>query len=78
MVTFLLHQSPRALQLRDASGSLPVEVAAAGDAPLDVLFLLVTKWPECLPRRRSLAVEGRVAGDTPPNPWPQKRACLGN
>jgi Ankyrin repeat len=49
VVECLLDRWPGALQLRDKKGLLPMELAVASRAPLDVLFLCVLKWPECVP-----------------------------
>jgi ankyrin repeat protein len=50
VVKYLVEQGPGALQERDNNGFLPLERAVACGAPLDVLFLCVSTWPECLPR----------------------------
>jgi Ankyrin repeat len=49
VVKYLVEQGPGALQERDNNGFLPWELAVACGAPLDVLFLCVSTWPECLP-----------------------------
>jgi ankyrin repeat protein len=49
VVACLLDQHPGVLQQRDAHGLLPMALAVASRAPLDVLFLCVLKWPECVP-----------------------------
>jgi hypothetical protein len=51
VVACLLDQRPGVLQQRDARGLLPMELAVASRAPLDVLFLCVLKWPECVLQR---------------------------
>jgi ankyrin repeat protein len=62
IVKYLAEESPGSLRVRDATGAFPVELAAGRDAPLDFIFVLFRKWPECLlPRRAS------VAGETPSN-----------
>jgi hypothetical protein len=49
VVKYLVEQGPGALRERDNNGFLPWELAVASGAPLDVLFLCVSTWPECLP-----------------------------
>jgi Ankyrin repeats (3 copies) len=49
MVQYLVEQGPGALQMRDGNGLLPLELAAESDASLDVWFLCISKWPECVP-----------------------------
>jgi Ankyrin repeats (3 copies) len=53
VVESLVAKSPASLQVPNALGFCPVEVAASCDAPLDMLFMLVTKWPDCVRRRRA-------------------------
>jgi ankyrin repeat protein len=58
IVKYLAEESPGSLRVRDATGALPVELAAGRDAPLDFIFVLFRRWPECLlPRRASVAGE---------------------
>jgi Ankyrin repeat len=49
VVKYLVEQGPGALRERDNNGFLPWELAVSSGAPLDVLFLCVSTWPECLP-----------------------------
>jgi ankyrin repeat protein len=58
IVQYLAKESPGALRVRDASGALPVELAARFEASLDVIFVLLTTCPVCmLHRRDSVAVK---------------------
>ena len=52
IVKYLADQSPRTLQVR-FKGFLPVALAALNDAPQDLLFFLVTKWPDCVRQMRT-------------------------
>jgi hypothetical protein len=36
---------PESLQATDRDGFVPFQIAAANNAPLDLLFYLVAKWP---------------------------------
>jgi ankyrin repeat protein len=48
----LVETYPQALQAPDKSnGMLPFQIAAASDAPLDVVFCLLSKWPAGIARR---------------------------
>lgn len=49
VVEYLLEGWPGALRIRDAHGYLLLELAVERHAPLDVLFLCLLKWPECVP-----------------------------
>jgi hypothetical protein len=49
----LVGQSCGSVRTRDANGMLPLLLAAATDAPLDVLFYLATTWPESIHEPRT-------------------------
>lgn len=68
IVQYLAERSQGSLRVRDASEALPMELAAWRNAPLDVVFGRLRKWPVCLLlRRRSVAIQ--VTG----SPRPQQR-----
>jgi ankyrin repeat protein len=41
---------PEALQAKDGNGWLPFQLAASNDAALDVVYFLISKWPEGVSR----------------------------
>jgi hypothetical protein len=47
-VEYLIEQWPQATRVRDAHGRLPIYLAAAHGARLDVVYILLSSWPECL------------------------------
>jgi ankyrin repeat protein len=49
----LVEAWPESVQVVDADGLLPLHRAAAIDAPLELLYFLVPKWPEAVSRRRA-------------------------
>jgi Ankyrin repeats (3 copies) len=56
ILTYLVEQGRDAIELRDAHGLRPLEVAAATGATLDVLFMIVSTRPESVRFRRRTAV----------------------
>jgi hypothetical protein len=72
-----------AIEARDADGWLPLEVAVASGAPLDVLFVLLSKGPKVVRfRRRRTAMpaaydgweeEEEEEGRSNNNPRPRQR-----
>jgi hypothetical protein len=48
LVQLLVEPSPRSVRHKNKDGMLPLLVAAANDAPIDVLFYLSTTWPEAI------------------------------
>jgi ankyrin repeat protein len=85
ILTYLVEQGRDAIELRDAHGLRPLEVAAATGATLDVLFGIVTTRPESVRfrrRRRRTAVpaenddgteEEEEEGRPNNNPRPRQR-----
>jgi hypothetical protein len=68
IVQYLAEASPESLRVRDASGR---SWRARCDAPLDVIFALRTRWPEC-------RLSGRHSDDVhaPGSPRPSQRRRL--
>jgi hypothetical protein len=73
---------PQALQAPDkTNGMLPFQIAATTDAPLDVVFYLVSKWPAGIARRGgglcATAKGGAVveAGELPPRKKPKRESA---
>jgi ankyrin repeat protein len=48
VVAYLLEQCPQATRVRDAQGRLPIHLAAIHGARLEVVYILLSSWPECL------------------------------
>jgi ankyrin repeat protein len=50
VLLLVVEPHPEALQAQDGNGWLPFQLAAANDAALDVVYFLVSKWPEGVSR----------------------------